>query len=481
MALGKRRLTDVGFPISDRQYNLMLESPIWYYYTLFEATFGVIPRHTATLLQKIQNVDRFLGIAFFFDNELFGASMVALRSNVPNPPTEIIESFAHIVAMALRRIRVEEQLRNSEEKYRNIFNNAVEGIFQTTIEGRFTTINPAFARMFGYTSPADMLASFTCIGDQLYADPNDRKRLIELLRASDRPVRNFEVQVVGKTGSLFWVSINARLTMSDEGSQQIIEGTSIEITERKRAEEKIKKLNEELESRVLQRTSELETANKELEAFSYSVSHDLRAPLRALNGFSRMLKEDYAPVLDMEGNRLLSVIEENAHKMGRLIDDLLAFSRLGRQELSNTHIDMADMARSVFMELSSGVEASKINLRLLEMPPAYGDPSLLRQVWINLIGNAIKYSSRKPQQVIEIGFNNLDNEQCYYVKDNGAGFDMAYADKLFGVFQRLHSSKEFDGTGVGLAIVQRIILRLNGKVWAKGVVGEGATFCFTLS
>ena len=479
-ALGRRRIMEIGFPISEQLYKEMELSPIWYYHTLHEATFGVIPKKAGRILQRIQKLDRFLGIAFFFDNELFGASMVALRNNVPDPPTELIQTFAQLTAMALRRVRAEEKLRRSEEKYRNIFNNAVEGIYQTTIDCIITTINPAFARMFGYLTPEEMIASVTQIGFQLYANPEDRTKLMDLLENPDGFIRNFEVQVIRKDGSLIWVSINARMMQTDAGSPGLIEGTCIEITERKQTEEKIRKLNDELELRVIQRTAELEASNKELEAFSYSVSHDLRAPLRALTGFTNILIEDYATTIDEEAIRLLSVIEENAKKMNSLIDCLLRFSRLGRQEISITGIDMTTLARSVYIELCEGRDQKEISFLLKEIPKACGDPSLLRQVWINLIGNAIKYSSRNPHPVIEIGCESPGNELIYYIKDNGVGFDMANSDKLFGVFQRLHSVKEFEGTGVGLAIVQRIIFRQKGRVWAEGRVGEGATFYFTL-
>ena len=230
----------------------------------------------------------------------------------------------------------------------------------------------------------------------------------------------------------------------------------------------------------MQRTSQLEDALKELEAFSYTVSHDLRAPVRALNSFAAILTEDYGSILDDEANRLLTVIAENAKNMGRLIDDLLAFSQCGRQEITMAKVDMSELVHSVFHELNPDPGGNRITFSVQQLPGAHGDPALLRQVWINLIGNAIKYSSRKTRQVIEVGCRAGDGENIYYIKDNGAGFDMTYSGKLFGVFQRLHSVKDFEGTGLGLAIVQRIILRFNCRVWAEGRVGKGATFCFTL-
>ena len=233
----------------------------------------------------------------------------------------------------------------------------------------------------------------------------------------------------------------------------------------------------ELEQTVRQRTEALVAANKELESFTYSVSHDLRAPLRAVDGYARMLEEDYAARLDDEGRRLLSVVRESAGRMGRLIDDLLAFSRLGRREAVKQAVDMAALAREVAEELRAGGSA---RIQIDELPRAQADRALMRQVWANLIGNALKYSGKRADPRIEVGGAANGTENVYWVRDNGVGFDMRYVGKLFGVFQRLHGNDQFEGTGVGLAIVQRVVARHGGRVWAESKPAEGACFQFSL-
>src|SRR5712692_721607 len=237
---------------------------------------------------------------------------------------------------------------------------------------------------------------------------------------------------------------------------------------------------EELEQHVAERTAQLESSNRELEGFSYSISHDLRAPLRAINSFAEMVQEGYGEKLDDEGRRMLRVIRDNSRKMGQLIDDLLVFSRLGRQAISAAEADMAAVARRVFEELRVASAGNPVRLTIKPMPSAWCDAALIRQVWINVLANAIKFSAVREEPLIEAGGYADGAQNVYYVKDNGVGFDMRYHEKLFGVFDRLHGAKEFPGTGVGLAIVKRVVERHGGRVWAEGAVNEGATFYFAL-
>jgi PAS domain S-box-containing protein len=253
-----------------------------------------------------------------------------------------------------------------------------------------------------------------------------------------------------------------------------------DISERKLAEEQVQQLNASLEQRVNERTIQLEAVNKELEAFSYSVSHDLRAPLRAVDGFSQAVLEDYGPQMPEDGRRMLHTLRQSAQRMGALIDDLLRFSQLGRKPLQTEVVDTSRLVRGVIEDLSADHEHRHVAINVGDLPECQSDPALLHQVWVNLVSNALKYTSKREQAVVEIGCVRKNGSNVYFIRDNGTGFDMRYADKLFGVFQRLHRIEEYEGTGVGLAIVHQVVKRHGGRVWAEAAVDRGATFYFTL-
>lgn len=266
---------------------------------------------------------------------------------------------------------------------------------------------------------------------------------------------------------------------NDEGDVFAAMVVVFDVSELKNAQRALSTLNTDLEGKIQERTAELETVNRELEAFSYSVAHDLRTPLRAIYGYSVILDEDYGTTLADEGRRLIARVVDNAKRMGTLIDDLLTFSRLGRKEIQRSHVDMKDIVESCIADLNLA-EGYPGTIVVGDLHPVMADPSLIKYVMINLLGNAVKYSSRQDKPSIVISSEKTDTGIIYAVRDNGVGFDMEYADKLFGVFQRLHSSDEFEGTGVGLAFVQRIVHRHHGKVWAEGKVNKGATFYVSL-
>ena len=350
-----------------------------------------------------------------------------------------------------------------------ILHTAIDGIVTIDEDGIVRTFNPACERLFGYEAGEIIGRNVNMLMPAPYREEHDGY-LRRYRETGERRIIGIGREVAGrkKDGSGFPLYLSVGEWVDDDGSRLFV-GVLRDITDLKEAEE-----------RLLQRQRALEASNKELDGFTYSVSHDLRAPLRAIDGFGRILLEDHAGQLDAEGRRVLEVIRRSVAKMGQLIDDLLAFSRLGRDAMKPSRVDMTTLARTVLEEITAAEPDRAIDARVAHLPDVLGDPTLLRQVWVNLLSNAVKYTRRRSPAVIQVTGRTEKTEVVYAVRDNGVGFDMAYVGKLFGVFQRLHNASEFEGTGVGLALVHRIVTRHGGLVWAEAQPDKGATFSFAL-
>jgi PAS domain S-box-containing protein len=372
------------------------------------------------------------------------------------------------------RQRAERQVIESEARLRAISDASPMGIYVDAPNGDCVYFNNTFQTISGL-SDEEILDGRR---DEII-HPDDRERLLGMRRESlaASPYAFESVyRFLRRDGRVVWVN-SKEVPMWDGGNLMGFVGVVEDITA------KIEEVNARLEAdeTLRRRSGELETALSELEGFSYTVAHDLRAPLRAIDGFANILQREYRSLLPNDGLRLLGTIRSSAQQMGVLIDDLLSFSRLGRHSLNLQMVNMNAIVGQVIDAFAAEREGREIEFKVESLQPCYGDPALLRQVWLNLLSNAVKFTRHQEKAVIEIGCTGANGKQVeYFVRDNGAGFDMAFANKLFGVFQRLHRPDEFEGTGVGLAIVQRVVQRHDGKVWARGTVDQGATFYFSI-
>jgi PAS domain S-box-containing protein len=372
-----------------------------------------------------------------------------------------------------------ETLQVSEDRLRSVLN-ATEIVAweANTVEGKLFEAGPV-GKLFG-RSEEFLHPEVSDFAQSIH--PEDRDRVIESIDRALRGEGSYDVEfrIPLTDGSVRWIGANGSLMKKTEGKPDRLLGIARDITDQKQAEEEIRRLNQELEQRVKNRTAQLEAANKELEAFAYSVSHDLRAPLRHIDGFVELLKNNLGTTLDKKGRNYMSTISASAHKMGQLIDDLLSFSRIGRLEIRLVSVNLEVIVRDIIREIKPDTDGRNIEWQINKLPIVNGDSSMLRVVMMNLLSNAVKFTRTREEAVIEAGCESREGETVVFVRDNGVGFDKKYMDKLFGVFNRLHSADEFEGTGVGLAIVQRIIHRHGGRVWAEGEVDKGAAFYFSL-
>ena len=380
----------------------------------------------------------------------------------------------------------EEALKLSEERHRFLFETMVQGVVYQAADGQILSANPAAERILGLTfaqmqGRTSIDARWRAMQEDGSDFPGDEHPSMQALRTG-REIHNVMMGVFNPEQEKHrWIIVDAvPIFRPPETVPYQVYATFNDITELKRVQEENRRLTAELEDRVHQRTSELEITNQELEAFTYSISHDLQAPVRAIEGFSRALSDRFAAALPPEGLRYVEFVKTSAHKMQDLIDALLALSRMGRSPVRTSTVDAVQLVREVLNDLQPEIENRLIDIHLDLLPPFSVDPTLMKQVYLNLLSNALKFTSRRERAEITIGCAGTGPGRVYFVRDNGVGFDPAQADRLFGVFQRLHREEDFQGTGAGLAIVQRIIRRHSGWVWAESQVGQGATFYFHL-
>lgn len=384
-----------------------------------------------------------------------------------------LEGFIHDIT---ERKRAEQALRQSEERYRSVTEGLAHFIFVVQ-DGLVEYMNSHWSHYTGLPASASLQRGWVAV-----QHPEDHERLLQHWRTTMRLGQRSESEhrIRRADGQYRWHRTILQPVREEALTKTKWIGLTVDIHDQKEAEARIRQMNETLEARVHERTAQLEAANRELESFTYSVSHDLRAPLRAMDGFSRLLLQDYAAALPEEARSHLNRIRTGAQRMGALIDDLLTFARLGRQAVTKQRVAMTPLVWQVWEELQMSAAAPWVSISLHDLPECHADPTLLQQVFANLLDNARKFTRQAPAARIEVGYQRQATEVVYFVRDNGAGFDMRYVDKLFGVFQRLHAMEDYEGTGVGLAIVHRIIQRHGGRVWAEGEEGRGATFYFTV-
>lgn len=431
----------------------------------------------------------YFGLPLTWPNgELFGTFCILdQRANSFGTQTcAVLERFGDSVQLGLAKLYesgrhklqrdlAEAEMRSASQYARSLIETSLDPLVTISAEGKITDVNEATVQVTGVPRQQLIASDFSAY----FTEPEQARAGYQQVFAKGL-VKDYPLTLRHVSGTLTEVLYNASIYRNEEGEVAGVFAAARDITERKRAEDELARHRDHLEELVRARTDELEAVNHDLEGFAYSVSHDLRGPLRAIDGFSRQVLKHCVDQVDADGQRYLNLVRENTRKMSQLIDDILAFSRMGRLGINVAEVDMEALVRAAIEELTPALLGHEPVIDITPLPPCQGDVSMLRQVWVNLLGNALKFTRPKAAPRVEVTAYIEDAEAVYCVKDNGVGFDMQYADKLFGVFQRLHGIEEFEGTGIGLAIVKRIITRLGGRVWAQGQVDQGATFCFAL-
>jgi len=423
-----------------------------------------------------------------------GGSAISVLASLKSIPLEGRNGLCLIATDLTERKRAEETIREQATEHTTLISTSSDGYWLFDLQGQLLDVNDAYVQMSGY-SRTELLQMHITELEAVESAKEIKQRIEQVVNTG---FARFEARHRKKNGQLFDVEISANHV---PGTGRLLLFVR-DISRRKTAEEEVYRLNQELESRVEQRTAQLQTANRELESFSYSVSHDLRGPLRAINGFAQIVIEEHGSLLPPEAQARLQNIRNSASHLGHLIDDMLAFARLGRQDLNKKLVDPAETINQIIEQLRTEFQERAPQVSIAKLPLFYADPQMIWQVFMNLIGNAFKYTRGRERPQIEIGAATLADLRAslppaeqqaipsdlsdpdlviYFVRDNGAGFDMRFASQLFGVFHRLHRQEEFEGTGVGLATVHRIIQKHGGRVWAFGEVGKGASFYFTIT
>ena len=409
------------------------------------------------------------------DNEIKWVSEKGLFIGDKESECEVLEGFISDITELKKS---EEALKISDARYREAQKLCHVGNWEYNLSTNTFWASEETKRIYGYIGEEEEFSSE--IADECILDIERARKAFDDLIAYNKPYDIlFDVKTID-TGEIKTLHSVAELETDESGVPIKVMGSIHDVTDRVNIENELEKHRLHLEELVSERTIELQEAIQEMESFSYSISHDLRAPLRAISGFCSYLVDDYTDSLDEEGQRLLKVITDNAVHMDKLIADILDISRVSRAEIKTAETDMKTLALSTYLSVATDLEQSEFDIVINEMPMVSCDPNAIKQVWSNLFTNSLKYSSKSEIKRIEVGYIEEDESHVFYIKDHGVGFDQQYEKKLFGIFQRLHSLKEFAGTGVGLAIVERLVKKHDGRIWAEGEVGEGATFYFSL-